>query len=145
MCELEEAAGIHLDLACRQQLDVRAVHRPRRGTFEVHAFAVISAAVARALEFILARLPVGRAPQVSTAREDREDAFRVAHDPNTVRLLKPRIYAETKIGRITDNEYGFGFKKCAGKKEAEEHEEVDAEDADNGTDYQFSANLQDIV
>src|ERR1035441_5351876 len=60
-----DVAQVHHNLSLGIQFDVRPVHGARCRTFEVDAFGVVSAAVARALELVLARLPVGRAAQVS--------------------------------------------------------------------------------
>src|SRR5579862_4502120 len=65
-----QAAGVYDDLPCSVFLDVRAVHRPGRGPLEVHALAVITAAVARAFELVLARFPFRGAAQVGAAGKD---------------------------------------------------------------------------
>src|SRR5882724_12900940 len=56
-----EFAHIHHNLTFRIQFDVRAIHRPRRGPFEVDRFTVVTAAMTRTLEFVLAWFPVRRA------------------------------------------------------------------------------------
>lgn len=53
--------GVHDDLAIWSYLDVGTVHRSRSRTFEVNSLAVVAAAVARALEFVLRWLPIGSA------------------------------------------------------------------------------------
>ena len=53
--------NIHDDLAVRRQFHMRAIHGPRCGPFEIHAFAVVTAAVAGTLEFVFAGFPIGRA------------------------------------------------------------------------------------
>lgn len=65
---LIQATDVNDDLTFRVELYVGAVHRARRRAFKVHAFTVITTAVARALEFILACFPIGRTTEVSTTR-----------------------------------------------------------------------------
>src|SRR5579862_1685729 len=59
-----DAAQVHDDLAFRIELHVGTVHGPRRGAFEVDAFGIVATAMARALEFVFAGLPVRRAAEV---------------------------------------------------------------------------------
>src|ERR1044071_8005253 len=75
------------DLAFGVEFDVGAIHGARGRAFEVDALAVVAAAVARALELVLARLPVGRAAEVRAARVDDEDAVGVLDDPDAELLL----------------------------------------------------------
>src|SRR5438034_393800 len=63
---------IHLNLPVRTLLYMRAIHWPWRRTFKVDAFVVVSAAVAWTFEFVLRRLPVWSAPQMSAARVNYE-------------------------------------------------------------------------
>src|SRR5262245_44767783 len=44
---------VHDDLSLRIELDVRAIHRPRRGPLEVNALGVVAAAMAGALKLVL--------------------------------------------------------------------------------------------
>src|SRR6266849_5835439 len=103
---LKEPRSVYDDLAVGGQFDVRAVHRARRRTFKIHAFTVVAAAVARALEFVFAGFPVGRAAEMRAARVDDEDAVGRAVDPNAIFLLPLRIDTERVVGRIADFEYG---------------------------------------
>ena len=102
-------AGVHDDLARGVLFDVRAVHRPRRRTLEVDAFGVIAAAVAGALELVLAGLPFRRAAQVGAARKDHENAVGLAHHPDAVGHQKTLVDAQIEIRRETDGEDGIGF------------------------------------
>src|ERR1700683_4395619 len=85
---LIQARGVDNDLPVWRQLYVRAVHRTRRRSLKINAFAVVTTAVARTFKFVLARLPVGRATQVRAARVNYEYAVRRAIDPDAVFLLK---------------------------------------------------------
>src|SRR5215472_134906 len=81
---LIQARSVHDDLAIGGDLDVRAVHRARGRTFEVHPFAVIAAAVTGALELVFACFPVRGAAQVRAARVYNKDAVRSAVHPDAV-------------------------------------------------------------
>ena len=108
---LIEPGSVHDNLAIRSNLYVRAVHRAWRRAFEVHTFAVITAAVAGALEFVFAGLPIGSAAQMRAARVDYKDAVRSAVHPDAVFLLKFGIYAKRIVGRIADFENGGRLEK----------------------------------
>src|SRR5262252_10445718 len=75
---LVQSGGVDYDLARRIKLDVRAVHRSRRGSFEVNPFAGITAPVARAFELVLAGFPIGCAAQVSASGVNHEKPFGVS-------------------------------------------------------------------
>ena len=122
-----QPAGVHDDLAGGVHFDVRAVHRPRRGPFEVDAFGVVPAAVARALEFVFAGLPFRSAAQVGAARKDHEDAVGFAHHPDAIGHQEALIDAQAEVRGIADGENGVGFVERARKEEPQEHQEVDAE------------------
>src|SRR6266700_1283570 len=68
-----KATGIHHDFARGVEFHMGAVHGPRRGPFEIDGFGIVTAAVARALELILAGLPLRRATQMSSAVENDEE------------------------------------------------------------------------
>src|ERR1039457_3042407 len=87
---LVDVAQVHHNLSLGIQFDVRPVHGSRRRTLEVDAFGVVAAAVARALELVLARLPVGRAAQMGADGGDDEDTLGVADHPDAVLILKLR-------------------------------------------------------
>src|SRR5262249_39109177 len=70
---LIEARSVHDDLPVGSQGYVGAVHGSWCGTFEVHAFAIIAAAVAGTLEFVFASFPVRSAAEVRAARVDNKD------------------------------------------------------------------------
>src|SRR5215467_2189106 len=92
-----ELRGVNQDLTVWRQLDVGAVHRTGSRAFEVHSFAVVAAAVAGALEFVFAGLPVRRAAQVGAACVDHKEAVRSAIDPDAVFLLKHTTTTESKL------------------------------------------------
>ena len=106
---------------------MRPIHRPRRRTLEVDAFGIVAAAVTGALELVLTRLPVRRAPQMRTDRRDHEDTLGVPHDPDAVLVLKLGVHAEAEIGGIADREAGLRLIQSARQKEAQEHDEVHAQ------------------
>src|SRR5690349_24334775 len=99
---LEKRCRINHDLTFGVELDLRAVHRSRRGAFEVDALAVIATTVTRALEFVLAGFPVGCAAEMSAARIDHKEAIGSARDPDAVLLLPLRIHAYSVISGRTD-------------------------------------------
>ena len=76
-------ADIHHDLTLWIEFYLRTILGPRRGTFEVDSLGVIPTAMARALEFALAGLPVGSAAQVRAHSPDHEDALSVSHHPDS--------------------------------------------------------------
>src|ERR1041385_960202 len=101
---LIEARSIHDNLAIWSQLHICSVHGTRGGAFEVHAFAVIAAAVAGALEFVLAGFPVRCAAEVRATRVNNKDAIRRAVYPDAVLLLPLGIHSKRVIGGIADFE-----------------------------------------
>src|SRR5580693_2076026 len=103
---LIEARNVDNDLAVGSQFQMCAVHGTRRGTFEVDAFAVVSAPVAGTFEFVLAGFPVGRAAEMRTTRENNEHAVRCTADPDAVLLLPLGVYAQGVVGGIADLEDG---------------------------------------
>src|SRR5439155_14838639 len=115
--------SIHDDLPIRSQFHMRPVHRTRRRPFKVHAFAVISASVARALELVFARLPVRRASQMCAARINDEETIGCAIHPDAELLLPFGIHAKRILRRISDLENRVRFKKRARQEEAEERKE----------------------
>ena len=62
-----EPGNIHDYLAFSIKLHMGAIHGPRRRTFKVNPFAVVSAAVARAFEFVFTGLPIRRTAQMRAA------------------------------------------------------------------------------
>src|SRR5437899_1785442 len=129
---LIEARSIHDNLAIWSQLDIRAVHGTRRGAFEVHAFAVIAAAVAGTLEFVFAGLPVRCAAKVRATCINNEHAIRRAVYPNAVFLLPLGIHSERVVGGIADFENRGRLKERTRKEKAEESNEPGAEEASDG-------------
>src|ERR1700719_1985998 len=89
-----EPAGIDDDLPGGIELNERAIHGPWRGTLEIHAFAVVAAAVARAFELVFRCLPLRRAAQVSAAGEDYENTVRLANYPDAIGHQEALVDAE---------------------------------------------------
>ena len=125
-------AGVYDDLARGVELDVRAVHRTRRGPFKINGLSIVAAAVTRTLELVFARFPLRRAAQVRTAGEHDKEAIGLLDDPNTIAHQELLVHAEIEIRGIADRENGVGFVECPRKKEPQEHKEVDAEIAADG-------------
>src|SRR4029077_5647416 len=125
---LKELRGVDYDLAVGRQRHAGAVHGARRGALEIDAFAVIAAAVARALEFVFAGFPVGRATEMRAAGVDDENAVGSAINPDAEFLLPLGVHAERVIGRITDFENGGRLEKRARKKKAQEGDKPGAEE-----------------
>src|SRR5262245_63621424 len=107
------------------------IHRPRRRTLEVDAFRIVAAAVAWTLELVFAGLPIRRATQVRANGRDHEDAFRIANDPDTVRVLKFSIDAEAEVGWIPDCERCFRLEKSTRKEESQEHHQIHCKESEN--------------
>src|SRR5579864_9750530 len=120
---LIEARSVDHDLAIGRQRNIGAIHGARRGSLEVDAFTVVSAAVARALEFVFAGFPVGSATEMGTASVDHKQTIGRAIHPDAVFLLEFCIHSESEFGRVSDLENRVGFEKSAGKEEAEKCEE----------------------
>src|SRR5207245_1639663 len=68
--------------------DADAVHRARRGSFEVHAILIVPAAMAGAFELVFRRQPARRASEMCALRENGVEALLVAHDPDTEVFLE---------------------------------------------------------
>src|ERR1017187_3839101 len=134
-----KVAQIDHNLPFRIQLHVRAIHGTRRRPLEVDALGVVTAAMARALELVLAGLPVGRASQVGADGRDHEDALGVAHHPNTVVFLKFGIDPEAEIRRVADQKFGFRLVERAREEEAQEHQEIDAQRAQHRRHHKTAA------
>src|SRR5947209_13160382 len=84
---MEAAALVHDDLAVVADADGPALEGARGGAFEVDAADVVAAAVAGALELLLALQPVGRAAEVGAGRAEGVDDAVLADDPG-VRVLE---------------------------------------------------------
>src|SRR5580700_3040586 len=120
---LIKPGSIDNDLPIGSQFDLGAVHGTRSRAFEVDAFAVIAAAVAWALELVLARFPVRGAAQVGTPCVNHEHAVWSAIDPDAVFLLKFCVDAQRELRGIANLENCVRFEKSARKKEPEESQE----------------------
>src|SRR5258708_28037041 len=124
---LVEPRGVYDDLAVGRQFYVGAIHRARCGAFEIDAFAVVAAAVTRALEFVFAGFPVRRAAEVRAARVDDENAVGRAVDPDAVFLLPLGVDAERVIRGITDLENGGRLEEGARQEKTEEGDKPGAQ------------------
>src|SRR6266849_173886 len=142
---LKEPRSVYDDLAVGRQFDVRAVHRPRRRAFKIHAFTVVAAAVARALEFVFAGFPVGGAAEMRAARVDDEDAVGRAVQPNAVFLLPLGVDTERVIGGISDFEDGGRLEERARQEEAQKSNEPRAEKTGDAAPHQAAAALLDLA
>src|SRR5260370_8027175 len=100
-----------------------AVHGTRRRSFEVDSFAVVSTAVAGALELVFAGLPIWCAAEVRAACVDHEEAIGCAVNPYAVFLLELGIDAQSEFRWVADLKTRVGFKQDTMKKEPEEAEE----------------------
>src|SRR6266404_3309429 len=132
---LIKARSVDNDLTVGRQFDVGAIHRARRRAFEVDAFAVIAAAVTRALEFVFAGLPVRCAAEMGAARVDNENAIGSAVDPDAVFLLPLGVDAERVVGRIANLEDGGRLEEGAWQEETEEGDKPGAQKARDCTPH----------
>ena len=142
---LIKSRGVDDDLPGRIGLNMCAVHRPRRRSLEVYPFAGVAAPVARALELVLAGLPIGRASQVSAPGVDDEQPFGVANNPDAVLLLEFRVDAEAEIGRVSDSEDGAWFEDGSRKEEAKKHHEAGRKEPTHSRPYYRAAHLVDGI
>src|ERR1700687_6073288 len=110
-----------------------AVHGTRCGPLEVDAFAVISASVAGALEFVFAGFPVRSASQMRASRENHEQAIRGPIHPNAVLLLPLGIYPECIVRGIPDLETRRRFEQRARQEKTEEGQEPRGKETSDGT------------
>src|SRR6267378_1467912 len=124
---LIEPGGVHNNLAVWRELHVRAIHGTRRGSFKVDAFAVVTAAVAGALELVLAGLPIGRATEMSAAGVDDKDAIGRAVHPDAIFLLPLGIDAQGVVRGVADFEDGGRFEKRPGKEKSKKGDEPGAQ------------------
>src|SRR3989442_13958434 len=99
-----KATGVDRDLARRVELHMGAVHGPRRGPFEIHGFGIVTAAVARALELVLAGLPFRRATEMRAAGENDEQSVRLLDHPDAIGHQEALVHAQAEIGGIADGE-----------------------------------------
>src|SRR5258708_365132 len=106
---------------------MRAIHGPRRGPFEVDTFAVVAAAVARALELVLAGFPIGCAAQMGAAGVNDEHTTRRAVHPDAVLLLPLGIHAQSVVRGVANLENRRRFKERARKEKFKEGDEPGAE------------------
>src|SRR5215208_4017768 len=100
------AALVDEDLSVFGKQDARALERPRRRTFEVHAGRAKAAAMARALELVFRRQIVRRAAEVRAGDAERIeparvllDVFRRPHQPDAELLFPPFVDADAVLVR----------------------------------------------
>src|SRR5207248_6950266 len=117
-----EFGDIDDDLSVGREFNLGAVHGARRRAFEVDAFAVVATAVARAFEFVFARLPVGGAAEVGAASVNDEKTIRRAIDPDAIFLLPLGINPKSVVGGVSNLEGSTRLEQCARQEEAEECE-----------------------
>jgi len=73
---------VHNQLPILANLDFEPVHRPRSGPLKIHTAFVITASMARTLEFILCRQPTGRAPEMGALSKNGVNALFFANNPD---------------------------------------------------------------
>src|SRR5579863_7244775 len=142
---LIKLGNVHQDLSVGSDFHVSPIHGSRRRAFEVNPFAVVSTAVARTLEFVLTRLPIGSATQMRTARVDHEYAIGSAIHPDAVFLLKLCIHSQTVFLGIANFETGRGLKQSTRQEEAKECEKPRHEKGRNRAPNQTAALLIDFI
>src|SRR5262245_45957213 len=142
---LVQSGGVDYDLPRRIKLDVRAVHRSRRRSLEVYAFAGVTASVARAFELVLAGFPIGCAAQVSASGINHEKPFGVSNNPDAVLLLKFCVDSKTEVGRIADSEDRTWFEDGSWKEEAQKHHEAGSQETAYGRPDNCTAHLVDWI
>ena len=120
---------------------VGTVHRARRGAFEVHAFAVIAAAVARTLELVFAGFPVRRAAKMRAAGINHKEPVGSAVHPDAVFLLKLGVHAESVVRGIADFENRGRFEERSWEEEAEEGDEPCTKKGRNSAPDQAAASF----
>src|SRR5262249_18423212 len=96
-----------------------------------HALAVVAAAMAGAFELVFRGFPFRRAAQMGAASENREQAIRLADDPDAIGHQISLIDAQTEIGWKAGGENRVGLIERPRKEKPQEHQEVDAEIAPN--------------
>src|SRR5262249_26309634 len=103
------------------------LERSRSRALEVDAALVEAAAVAGALELVLGDEPARRASEVGALREDRVDAFGLAHDPHALVLLELRAHlADREVGGEARLERRRGLEEHARERGADRRQERDA-------------------
>ena len=102
---------------------MRPIHRTRRRAFEVDAFAVVPAAVARALELVFAGFPVRGAAQMGAARIDYKNAVGCAIHPDAIFLLKLSVHSQAVLLGVADLETGRRLEQCPRQEEAKESQQ----------------------
>src|SRR5207302_7636922 len=99
-----QATGIDHDFPRRIELHVGTVHGPRRRPFEIDGFGIVAAAMARALELVLAGLPFRRATQMSATGENDEEPIGLLDHPDAIGHQEALIHTQTEIRGIADGE-----------------------------------------
>ena len=88
--------------------------------------------MARALELVLARLPVGRAAEVRAARVDHKQAIGSSCDPDAILLLPFGVDADRVIVRRADAKYAGRFENGPRQEKPDEHQKEGGERTSDG-------------
>jgi hypothetical protein len=124
---------------------VRTVHGTGCRPFEIDAFGIVARAMAGALELVLARFPVGCATKVRADGRNHEDSFGVADHPDAMRVLKFGIHSKAEVGRKADQEFGLRLIEGAWEEEPQEHQEIDAQEAQDTRHDESPASRDDAL
>jgi len=98
-----------------------AIHRARRGTFEVNALAVVAAAMARTFELVLASFPVRCAAEMRATSVNDKQAIRSLGYPDAILLLPFSIHPERVIAGRSDSECAGRFEDRSRQEKPQEH------------------------
>src|SRR5436190_11503535 len=106
----------------RIDVDLGALQRAGGRPLEVHAGAVVAAAVAGALEFVLRRQPVRRAAEVGADGDDRVHDLFGPHDPDAVFVLPPLVdFSDRVVGHEAGLELLHRLEENVGKHESSQN------------------------
>ena len=94
---LIEPRRIDNDLSIGREFNFGSVHGTRRRSFEVDALAVVTAAVARTLEFVFTGLPIRRAAEMRAAGVDYKNPVGSAIDPDAIFLLELGVHSQSEF------------------------------------------------
>ena len=120
---------------------MRAIHRPRRRAFKIYGFAVIAAAMARTFEFVLARLPVRRAPQMGAASVDYEEPIGGFIDPDAIELLVFGIDSQRIIAGKANLKSAGGLSYGSRQKEPDKHQKAGRQKTGYAGPHDATSNL----
>ena len=94
------------------------------GPSKLIASTVVTTAVARTLEFVLACLPIWCAAQMRTSRIDHEQAVRRLSHPDALLLLPLGVDAQCVVARCTDLESAGWLSNRSRQEKPHEHQEA---------------------